>query len=111
MGQNTKEHFGDKIRRHLQGNDGGEKTRDSRRLEPKRKKGDGRIGRLEKCAQVTVDMEAVESLLRPENVEVSLRYMLKHSTRNGNIFQLFDTSIRENRTSLWQAEDNGWRVR
>ena len=65
---------------------------------------------LESCAQVKVDIEVVESLLRPENLEVSLRYVLKHATRRGsNIFQLFDTS--ESRTTLWQAEDVGWRVR
>ena len=38
---------------------------------------------LEICAQVKVDIEVVESLLRPENPEVSLRYVLKHSTRRG----------------------------
>ena len=48
---------------------------------------------LESCAQVIVDIEVVERLLRPENLEVSLRYVLKHATRRGsNIFQLFDTS-------------------
>ena len=53
---------------------------------------------LENCAQVIVDIEVVESLLRPENQEVSLRYVLKHSTRRGsNIFQLFDTSEKPNR--------------
>ena len=39
----------------------------------------------------------MERLLRPENLEVSLRYVLKHATRRGcNIFQLFDTSERPN---------------
>ena len=34
-----------------------------------------------------VDIEVVEGMLRPENLEVSLRYVLKHSTRRGsNIF-------------------------
>ena len=52
---------------------------------------------LENCAQVKVDFEVVESLLRPENLEVSPRYVLKHSTTRGsNIFQLFDTSEKPN---------------
>ena len=50
---------------------------------------------LESCAQVTVDIEVVESLLRPENLEVSLRYVLKYAT-SSNIFQLFDTSVKPN---------------
>ena len=52
---------------------------------------------LENCAQVIVDIEVVESLLRPENPEVSPRYVLRHSTRRGSkIFQLFDTSEKPN---------------
>ena len=52
---------------------------------------------LENCAQVKVDLEVVESLLMPENLEISVRYILKHSTRRGsNIFQLFDTSEKPN---------------
>ena len=48
---------------------------------------------LENYAQVIVDIELVERLLRPDNFEVSLRCVLKHSTgRGSNIFQLFDTS-------------------
>ena len=48
---------------------------------------------LENCAQVKVDIEVAESLLKRENLDVSLRYVLKHSMRGGsNIFQLFDTS-------------------
>ena len=46
---------------------------DDSRLEPRRKKGDRR-------SQVTVKIDLVESLLRPENPEVSLRYVLKHPT-------------------------------
>ena len=43
--------------------------------------------------QIIVVIEVVERLPRPENLKVSLRYVLKHSTRRGsNIFQLFDTS-------------------
>ena len=35
---------------------------------------------LESCVHVIVDIEVVERLLRPENLEVSLRYVLKHAT-------------------------------
>ena len=46
---------------------------------------------LETSAQVEVDIEVVECLPRPENLDVSLRYVLKHATwRGNNIFQLFD---------------------
>ena len=38
-----------------------------------------------------VDIEALERLIEPEDEEVCLRYILKYSTRGGNIFQLFDT--------------------
>ena len=39
----------------------------------------------------------MESLPRPENLEVSLRYVLKHATYGGsNIFQLFDTAEKPN---------------
>ena len=52
---------------------------------------------LESCAQVILDIEVVKRLLRPENLDVSLRYVLKHATRrDSNIFQLFDTSERPN---------------
>ena len=52
---------------------------------------------MESCAQVIADIEVVESLLRPENLEVSQRYVLKHATRRGsNVFQLFDTSEKPN---------------
>ena len=52
---------------------------------------------LENCAQVKVDIEVVESLPRSENLEVSPRCVLKHSTRRGsNIFQFFDTSEKPN---------------
>ena len=47
------------------------------------------------CANVKVDIEVLESSMEPENLEVSLRYVLKYSTRGGrNIFQLFETSER-----------------
>ena len=35
---------------------------------------------LARCTQVIVKKFLVESLLRPENLEVSLRYVLKHAT-------------------------------
>ena len=52
---------------------------------------------LEKCAQVIVKIDSMERLPRPENHEVSLRYVLKHATHEGsNIFQLFDTAKKPN---------------
>ena len=43
-----------------------------------------------------VHNEVLESLMVPENLEVSLRYVLVYSTRGGsNIFQLFDTSEKQ----------------
>ena len=52
---------------------------------------------LESCAQIVVDIDVVERLLRPENLEVSLKSVLKHATRRGsNIFQLFDTPEKPN---------------
>ena len=45
------------------------------------------------CAHVKVDIDTLESLMKPEKLEVSLRYVLKHGTgRGSNMFQLFDTS-------------------
>ena len=42
---------------------------------------------LENFAHVKVDIEVMESLMEPENLEVFLRYVLKYSTRGGsNIF-------------------------
>ena len=52
---------------------------------------------LESCTQVIVDSDVVERLLRPENLEVFLKYVLKHATgRGSNIFQLFDTAEKPN---------------
>ena len=53
---------------------------------------------LENCAQVKVEISRWWKVwLRPENLEVSLRYVLKHATRrDSNIFQLFDTSEKPN---------------
>ena len=53
---------------------------------------EAKVDYLENCANTKVDIEALE----PENQEISLRYILKYSTRGGsNIFQLFDTSERQ----------------
>ena len=44
-----------------------------------------------------VDTEVLERLLKPENLEVSLRYVQKYSTRRGsNVFQFYDTSEKPN---------------
>ena len=52
---------------------------------------------LESCAPVIVDIEVVERLLRPENLEVSLWYVLNHANYgSSNIFQLFDTTEKPN---------------
>ena len=41
--------------------------------------------------------DLLESLLRPENLEVSLRYVLKHANYGcSNVFQLFDTTEKPN---------------
>ena len=48
---------------------------------------------LEKFVNTKVDIKALERLMEPENEEVSLRFILKYSTRGGsNIFLLFDTT-------------------
>ena len=39
---------------------------------------------LENCVHTRVDIEAKERLMEPENDEVSLRYILKYSTREGS---------------------------
>ena len=52
---------------------------------------------LENCAQVMVEIELVKSLPRSENLEVSLRYVLKRATyRGSNIFRLIDASEKPN---------------
>ena len=48
---------------------------------------------LENCVDTKVDIEALERLMEPANEEVSLRCILKYSTKGGSsIFQLFDTA-------------------
>ena len=39
---------------------------------------------LERCADIKVDMEALERLMEPEEVEVCQMYILKYSTRRGS---------------------------
>ena len=52
---------------------------------------------LESCVRIVVDIKVVDRLLGPENLEVSLKYVLKHATRGGNnTFHLFDTSEKPN---------------
>ena len=47
--------------------------------------------------QIIVDIEVVERLPRPENLEFSLRYVLKHANYGGgNIFQFFNTTEKPN---------------
>ena len=61
---------------------------------------------LEKCDNTKVDIEAMERLMEPEDEEVSLRYILKYSTRGGsNVFQVFDTA--QKKTTSWQTEAVG----
>ena len=65
---------------------------------------------METCVHTKADIEALERLMEPENEEVSLRYILKYSTRGGsNIFQLL--TQQRKRAILWQVENDGWRVR
>ena len=46
---------------------------------------------LDNCVHTKMKIEALKRLMEPENEEVSLRYILKYSTREGgNISQLFD---------------------
>ena len=47
---------------------------------------------LERSADSKRDMEALERLMEPEEIEVCLRYILKYATRRrSNIFLLFET--------------------
>ena len=47
---------------------------------------------LDNCVHMKMDNEVLERLMEPENEEVSLRYILKFSTRKGsNTHQLFNT--------------------
>ena len=50
----------------------------------------------ESCAQIIVDIEVVERLLRPESLEVSLRYVLEHATGEAAKSSSSSTSERPN---------------
>ena len=62
---------------------------------------------LESSADRRVDVGVLERLIEPEDEEVCLRCISKHSTRRGtNIFQVSNTSEKE--TISWQTEGVGW---
>ena len=56
---------------------------------------------MEWCAQVTEEIDLVESLPRPENVEVSLRYILKHANYDGSESQGRDDARQESGRNEW----------
>ena len=69
---------------------------------------------LENCANMKVDIEVLDRLVEPENRKISLRYILKYSTREGsNIFQFLDTSDKQHhfvanrKRWLESQEENG----
>ena len=71
---------------------------------------EAKVDYLENCANTKVDIEALECLVEPENQEISSRFILMYSTRGGsNIFQLFDTSERQDH--FVANRKTGWRVR
>ena len=52
---------------------------------------------LERCVQLIVKINLVESLLRSENLEISRKCVWKHATYgDSNIFQLFDIAEKSN---------------
>ena len=64
---------------------------------------------LEKCAQNSKN-DLVESLLRPENLEVSLRYVFKPANYGVAISSSSSTQ-QKSRISPLQAKGDGWKVR
>ena len=66
---------------------------------------------FEKSAQDPVEIDLVESLLRPENLEVSLRYVLKHANYGGGQYLPALGHNSESRITSLQAEDDGGKVR
>ena len=66
---------------------------------------------LEKCANMKVDIEVLERLMEPENLEITLRYTLKYSTRGGSNFSSSSTHQRNgfvaNRKRLESQGKNG----
>ena len=65
---------------------------------------------LASCAHVIVEIELVESLLRPEKIEVSLRYVLKHANYGGAEISSSSSTQQKSRITLLQADDS-WKVR
>ena len=59
---------------------------------------------LQSCAQIVVEIEAEERLPRPENLEVSSKYVLTATFSSSSTQQ-------KSRTTSWQAEDDDWKVR
>ena len=94
-------HCGDKIRLLLEVMDGGKEGLEQQRVawSSSERQAVGAVeDYLEKCADTKVDIEASGRLMEPEDEEVSLRYILKYSTRGGsNIFRLFDTAETKDR--------------
>ena len=62
---------------------------------------------LEKCAQVKVKIDLVESLLRPENLEVSSRYVLKHANYREVAISSSSSTQQKCRITSLQAEEDG----
>ena len=60
---------------------------------------------LENVPRQKSGLEALERLMEPEDEEVSLKYILKYSTRRGsNIFQFFDTRGKK----PFRGKQKGW---
>ena len=66
---------------------------------------------LENCAQVIVENDLVENLLRPENLEVSLKVRLEARNLQGAATFSSSSTHQNSRITFWQAEDDGWKVR
>ena len=79
-------------------------------IEKKKRVTDAVEDYLANCAQFIVDIELVESLLRPEDLEVSLRYVLMHATYRAATSSS-SSAHQKSRITLWQAEGDGWKVR
>ena len=65
---------------------------------------------LERCADLKVDLDALERLMEPEDEEVCQRKVHPEVLDDSNMFQLFDTKEKK-RTISWQAEGVGWSVK
>ena len=64
---------------------------------------------LEKCAQVTVKIDLVASVQRPEDLEVLLRYVLKKQRKLRVEQYLPALRHQKSRITSLQAEDDGWK--